>query len=81
MKKDTILKLESVNIYKVVDIDNSAYPFYLGFMNDEGSWYIMRITSTGSVRYNRVSFQGSGLYSDAWNNRATLQYTYWSEGF
>lgn len=72
---------EIINTYHIQNIDDNIYPHYYGFINDEGLWYIMRVTLTGEVTYNRVSFQGSGLYTTAWSGRTTLQYTYWSEGF
>ncbi len=76
-----ILTTETVNSYYVSDIDDLVYPYYYGYLNDEGQWYIMRVTTTGDIKYNRPSFQSVGLYSAAWTNRINLQYTYWNEGF
>ncbi len=76
-----IIKTDVINKYHIVDMDNAVYPYYFGFLNDIGDWYIMRISITGDVRYNKPGFQGVGLYSSAWMNRINLQYTYWNEGF
>ena len=76
-----IIATEEINKYYITDLDYAVYPYYFGFLNDAGNWYIMRITSTGEIRYNKPSFQAVGLYSNAWINRSVLQYTYWSEGF
>lgn len=76
-----IMKTDVINKYRIADVDDNNYPHYFGFLNDEGDWYIMKISSTGEVRYNRPSFQGVGLYSTSWSNKVNLQYTYWSEGF
>lgn len=57
--------------YSISDIDDSADPAYYGFLSADGSWYILRETSsTGAYRYAK----GTTDYSTNWTNRATLTY-------
>lgn len=73
--------MENFNSYFIHDIDESAYPHYYGFINNEGDWYIIREGSDASVRYYRKQFRSVGLYSEAWNDRTKLQYAFWETSF
>ena len=62
--------------YKVADQDNTD-PYYFGFINNEGQWYIMKQSTSGSVTSYRYC-KGSSGYATAWTNRATQTYDYLS---
>ncbi len=68
--------------YQPCDIDEAGTPKYYGFAKNNGSWYIMR-ESAGAYRYTKGApqFNGGGLYIDAWNNKANLDYDYIFEVF
>ena len=68
--------------YQPCDIDEAGTPKYYGFAKNNGSWYIMR-ESSGAYRYTKGApqFNGGGLYSDAWADKANLSYGYIFEVF
>lgn len=68
--------------YQPCDIDEAGTPKYYGFAKNNGAWYIMR-ESSGAYRYTKGApqFNGGGLYSDAWTDRANLTYDYIFEVF
>jgi len=68
-------------MYALQDIDDSAYPYYYGFVNKDGGWYIMRQDKNGSIRYAMQKIAPKGQYTKAWNNRTNLIYTYWDTEF
>ena len=64
-----------MNEYFLVNIDDDAYPYYYGFINCEGEWYIMKQFADGSVLY---SVHGNrGPYD--WENRVVYAYIYWDK--
>ena len=69
--------------YHLIDVDESAWPHYYGYIDDVGNWYIIRESLDGSVRYAKTgpSFNPTSKYSTNWNNRTILNYTYWNESF
>lgn len=67
----------SIDKYYVSDVDESANPKYYGFLDVNGSWYIMRNTSDQEYRY----FKGDSDYPTNWTNRASLSYDYYNEIF
>lgn len=48
---------------------------YSGFMRSDGEYYIQRVAK-GEQRY----YRGSGDYTDAWEKRGNLKYSYINEG-
>jgi len=68
--------------YQPTDIDESGASKYYGFTKKHGYWYIMREVN-GAYRYitGAPLANGGGLYTDAWNNRANLTYSYFYEVF
>ena len=64
------------------DRQDQKYHHNYGFAKNNGSWYIMR-ESSGAYRYSKGApqFNGGGLYSDAWTDRANLTYDYIFEVF
>lgn len=68
------LKIQDLD-YKVSEVDDSSDTKYYGFLETDGSWYIMReITSTGSYRYTR----GAVSFPAAWTARASQVYNYYN---
>ncbi len=63
--------------FRITEIDDSSTPAYYGFVNKNGNWFIMKEESTGSYRYTK----GNSDFSDAWNNRTSLTYSYFDEVF
>ena len=76
--KEKTIKLDE---YHLQDVDEAVLPFYYGYMNEVGDWYIIREGADGSIRYHRRSIMSVGLYSAAWGSRATLSYDYWNMSF
>ena len=68
--------------YQVADKDDSSDPKYFGFANSKGAWYILK-EENSSYRYaaGTPRREGGGLYTDAWTNRANLDYFYFYEVF
>lgn len=59
--------------YKISDTDSSSDPKYYGNVAADGSWYIMKeTTSAGTYRYCK----GASSYSTNWTGRASLTYDY-----
>jgi hypothetical protein len=55
--------------YQISDKDDDTTTKYYGFVKNDGSWYIMReTTSSGDQLYRYVA--GSSGYTTAWTNRA-----------
>lgn len=61
---------DSLDQYKVNDVDESADPKYYGFSDKDGKWYILENTSDSAFRYSK----GDDDYSTNWTNRASLTY-------
>jgi len=72
--------------YIQTDEDQSAAsPQYFGYLQGNGTWYIMQMSTNGNVIQYRY-FAGSGLtgttgYQTNWGNRASLTYDYYSNIF
>lgn len=59
--------------YKISDTDSASDPKYYGNVAADGSWYIMKeTTSAGTYRYCK----GASSYSTNWTGRAGLTYDY-----
>jgi len=64
--------LDTLAHYQLDDYDVSGTPFYLGYQEKGGAYYIKRInTTTSAVDYSK----GASAYSTAWTNRASESYT------
>lgn len=69
---------DTLEHYKVSDIDDASTTKYYGFLDKAGNWYIMRENTTANTyRY----FAGSTNYATNWTNRASLSYDYFSSIF
>lgn len=68
--------------YQIADEVNDDNTKYYGYTNNKGWWYIMKVFN-GAYRFAKGAPQssGGGLYSDAWNDRANLDYQYYHEVF
>lgn len=67
---------DPLEAYKISDLDESTSTKYYGFLKDDGSWYILKITST-QARY----IKGASSYATNWTNRASLSYDYFDTAF
>ena len=63
------------------DTDIIGFPAYYGYLDSDGRWYIQRVNADGSRRYTLSLITPSGTYSNNWNNRSNLSYTYWDALF
>lgn len=61
--------------YKISDLEEAATSYY-GNVAADGSWYILKLTST-AARYTK----GSSAYTTAWTGRAGLTYDYFDVVF
>jgi hypothetical protein len=60
------------------DLDETADPYYYGFVDKDGRWYIMkRDVANGQFRF----CNGDDGYILAWTNRATQTYDYYYNTF
>ena len=78
--------IDSLNYYATNDVDNTdPTSIYEGLEDSDGAWQIVNITITGKLVANRfATFNNNPTYdnySDAWDNRATLTYDYYSVAF
>lgn len=70
--------------YVANDIEETGNLTYIGFENLDGEYFIQKIDSTSgkSMRFATVVNNDSVTsYSDAWTNRATLNYGTYSTAF
>lgn len=63
--------------YKISQIDDTSYPYYYGYVNASGAWYIMSEDSSSNFRYTK----GSSNFSTSWTARASLTYDYFDSVF
>lgn len=64
--------------FTISDIDDAANPKYYGYIDKEGSWYIMEENTTNkSFRYA----VGDTDYPTNWTARAGLTYDYYNNVF
>lgn len=61
--------------YAIANTDTSSTPYYYGFVNKDGAWYIVKEVGDGSFLYAK----GSGSYN--WSNRASESYASFSATF
>lgn len=70
--------LDSLDGYKISDIDADASPNYYGFLRADGAWYILKETIVpGDDTYRYVA--GSSSYT--WSGRTGLSYVTFDSAF
>jgi len=62
--------------YSISQIDDSV-PSYFGFVNKEGSWFIMREGEDSAFRY----VKGDTNFGTSWASRSKLNYNYFDKVF
>ena len=62
--------------YKITDMDPVEENSYFGYVDIDGNWYIMHLTTT-SVRY----VKGADGYVNAWADKENLNYDYFYNVF
>lgn len=85
---DTIKRvtIDALNHYATNDVDSpDSATTYEGLETSEGDWQIVKIVKTGNVLANRFATIKNNStytsYSDAWTDRTTLTYDYYSVAF
>lgn len=58
--------------YQPMDVDTDS-PRYYGYEAIDGSWFIVKESSSGNVQSFRYA-RGNVNYSTNWTNRASLSY-------
>ena len=74
------LGVSAISGYSQSDEDTSGTTQYFGFIQGNGSWYILQVINNTSFRY----FSGGGgnsNYSVQWTNRDGLAYDYYDNIF
>lgn len=66
--------LDPVAHYKFSDNTAPGDPQFLGYVDKDQNWYIMKLTSSGARFAN-----GVGNYATNWGNRESLTYYYFFE--
>ncbi len=61
--------------YAIANTDTSSTPYYYGFINKDGAWYIVKEVGDGSFLYAK----GGSSYN--WSNRASESYASFSATF
>jgi hypothetical protein len=73
---------DTLDQYKVSDMDDASNPRYYGFVDKDGKWYILKEdTSAKSYRYTRGSGDYETATTGAWATRASLTYDYFHNVF
>ena len=62
--------------FKIADIDDAGTTKYFGFTDQDGAWFILRLTAT-QARYAH----GTTSYQTAWSTRVDLAYDYFYNAF
>ena len=65
---NSTLDADKLHQYKLSDIEEGATYTYIGYLDKDGAWYIMRIESDETFRY----VKGDDSYN--WSNRASESY-------
>jgi hypothetical protein len=78
--------IDSLNYYATNDVDSpDSSTTYEGLMDSDGNWQIVQIVKSGTTISNRYATVKNNithtLYSDAWTDRSTLTYDYYSVAF
>ena len=85
---DTVKKvtMDALNHYSTNDTDNTdSDNFYEGLEDADGGWQIVKISKDGLLTHHRFATLKNNstyaTYSDAWTDRATLDYAFYSVAF
>lgn len=70
------VEVDPMVVYKISDIDDAGDPKYFGYLDANGNWYVLKLTST-DARYSK----GVTDYAANWGNRAALSYDYYNNTF
>lgn len=71
---------DSLQDYKISDVDADASPNYYGYTRKDGYWYILKETiSAGNDTYRYA--KGTSGYTTNWTNRVSLTYNYFDTEF
>jgi len=75
-----ILMVESKGgVYKISDsAEPAGGPEYFGFLRQDGYWFIMKITTSGTDKTYRY-ISGTTDYTTSWTGKAGLSYVYWNQ--
>ncbi len=68
--------IDSLDNYRITDLDTSGATQYFGYTDKDNNWYIMELTST-TARY----IKGTTDYATNWTGRAGLSYEYFYNTF
>lgn len=78
--------MDAMNHYATNDVDTpDSTTTYEGLEDSDGGWQIVQMVKSGNVTSNRFATNKNNLtytsYADAWTDRATLTYDYYSVAF
>ncbi len=62
---------DPTSIYKISNLDTEGDTKYFGYVNSEGGWYIMKLTSIAATYV-----KGDSEYSTNWDLRAGVELSY-----
>lgn len=62
--------------YGICEVDSTG-PYYYGYVNKVGQWYIVREGDDGTFRYSK----GDSDFSTVWTGRVALSYGYYNTAF
>ena len=60
--------------YSISGIDDASSPFFLGFVNKDGDWYIMR-DNDGEIKYYKKQ-SNDDTFTNEWSNKTNFHYPY-----
>ena len=68
---------DPTSVYKISNLDTGGDIKYFGYLDKDGNWYIMQLTSVSSLY-----IKGTSDYETNWTNRAiSLNYDYFHNVF
>lgn len=70
-KEETLQAIKDPLIgYKPAGMDTAANPYYFGYLDIDGKWFIKKLDTTSGTTY----VKGNSDYATNWTNRASLEY-------
>lgn len=78
----TSIRNITLSRYGLNEIAEVGVITYFGKSDSEGNWLIMKIDETSGTVFSYATIKNNSLvttYSDAWTNRATINYGIWGE--
>lgn len=63
-------------MYKRRDEDEDQYPYYYGFADARGDWYIVKVSENGTVKHFWRPERSNMTYFEAWDDREKLRYNF-----